>query len=132
MYQYQSIELHFFVYLALNESFNLDFYHIISPWEELSVTWNIKPVLGEFIKSQTVSHQGEYSINIKSYLSWDILSISILLNSVTVNVCRIPSLESDLVEEGQITYIELSEIDLTIGFISVLFLIGFLGLRTAI
>lgn len=126
--QYQFIELRFIVYLALNESFNLDIYHVIGPWEELSVTWNTRPSLGEYIISQTVVPQQEYLINIKPYLSSDVLSISIISTSLAVNVCRIPSHEIGILDSNQLTYIQLSQIDFFMEYISIFFALGLIGL----
>jgi hypothetical protein len=131
--RYQSIQLHFFTRLAGENGFDLDVFHILEPWEEMSVTWNTRPSMGASLFSQVVNSDQEYLIDIKPFITSRIFSIYLLSSSIAVNLCQIPSLENNSSDIYQSTYVKLSDIELFKIFPSFTIIVyGIVGLSLTI
>jgi hypothetical protein len=126
--QYQSILLHIYTRLAGDNGFDLDVFRIIEPWEEMSVTWSTRPSLGEYLFSQLVNSNQEYLIDVKSFITSRIFSIYLLSSSIAVNLCQIPSFESNSSEAFQSTYIKMSGLELKLFPSVTIIVFGLVGL----
>ena len=100
--EYGLINFHFYIVLSVSDSsFNIQIHRITQNWEELTLTWNNSPLLGDLLlKTELESHR-IYDINVKDYLISDIFSICIVASEVQNNLGQIPSSECDWYSEDK-------------------------------
>ena len=123
--QYWFVKLHFYTFLSENGYFRLDIYRVIEQWDELTVTWNSRPELGDFLVTYTINYDQEIYIDIRPYVNSQVFSICILNPLTLYNLAQIPSREARTTEIER-TYIELSDLDPFI--VSLIAIFAFIGL----
>ena len=93
---YSAINLHFHIVLSDHDSrFKILIYRVIHEWDELTLTWNNRPSLWDYILSWELESDRTYDINVKDDIVTPIFSISILAEEFQFNLGQIPSKDND-------------------------------------
>ena len=79
-------------------------------WEELTLTWNNSPPLGDFLLRTELIDNKFYDINVKDYLVSNIFSICIVASEVQYNLGQIPSRDNDWISEDKLPALVLIDI----------------------
>lgn len=93
---YSVINLHFHIVLGDHDSrFKILIYRVIQEWDELTLTWNNRPSLWDYILSWELESDRTYDINVKDDIVTPIFSICILAEEFQFNLGQIPSKDND-------------------------------------
>ena len=97
---YDRILFRFYIVLGVGNSlFNVNLYRINEFWNESTITWDNKPLLGEFVMSRPLDDRKTYQFDIKEHLQTNVFSICIKASYLQFELGQIPSKESDMGNE---------------------------------
>ena len=91
-----TVIFHFIVGSTLGETFVLEIWICSNSWTESAVTWNNKPTLTIKMFTLTISEFHQYSIDITSYITGNVMSLAIICQYTgsSIQLCQIMSKET--------------------------------------